>query len=384
LKRRVLLTLSYLTVALFVTALWTFYARTESLDELAPTEQSTGQTTKRYSSIIGLVEGTTINPFVKRRLFPELTAALSAIVPPALCTGLDNLINGDSIWSPPLRYVALRIGWKREHYPLLISAFVVMWFSAAGFMFTCRWLVNHFYRTPSWLASAAGASFGLALLGGNGDWHYFGYPYDFPQAFLFALTLAGMLARQCWFILSFALAAYSKETSVLLIAGYLLLAEDWRSLKCWATAGIMTAIFLAIRHGIDLRFPTGPNEFWCPIRNIKRLVLLLFFCWYWPFLGVAFARFVSRHREYPLALKRLSLLAVPLVGAAFFKGWIEEMRQYLELLPIAGLMVLQWILHEAGFGWAFQPHGQPRLVERDDKPESVPPPKGLRLWRPAA
>ncbi len=43
-----------------------------------------------------------------------------------------------------------------------------------------------------------------------------------------------------------------------------------------------------------------------------------------------------------------------LVGAAFFKGWIEERRQYLELLP---LMVV------VGFRWAADTFGHNDLLK---------------------
>ena len=272
-KHRVILAIAYLAVAFVITAIWTFYARTEMPVELSATEAASGNiSTPQFSSIVALADGSAISPFIKRRLFVELAQALSSILPSSLSDRLERLAQGNSLLSTPFCIFLSRVHWKAEHYPLLIGAFLVMWILAAGFMFTCRWLVNHFYRVPRRLADVAGAAFGVALLGGNGDWHYAGYPYDFTQAFLFTLALAGMLARQRWFLIVFVLAAYSKETSVLLIAAYLLVAENRRSAACWATVALMIAIFAAVRLGINARFPSGSSEFWFPGRNIKRLL----------------------------------------------------------------------------------------------------------------
>ena len=63
-------------------------------------------------------------------------------------------------------------------------------------------------------------------------------------------------------------------------------------------------------------------------------------------------------KRFPAALRRLWLLGVPLVGLALFMGWLEEFRQYLELLPIFGLILFHWCIHEAGYGHLLRPRDQ--------------------------
>src|SRR5205085_3730328 len=77
---------------------------------------------------------------------------------------------------------------------------------------------------------------------------------------------------------------------------------------------------------------------------------LLCYSWWLPLILVGAVRFGSFWGQYPRALRRLLLLAVPMFGLALFKGWIEEMRQYMELLPIFGLLMAQWTLEELGLG----------------------------------
>jgi hypothetical protein len=77
--------------------------------------------------------------------------------------------------------------------------------------------------------------------------------------------------------------------------------------------------------------------------------------WWLPFIGVGLLRLAALRRQFPPQLLRLCWLLVPLAGLAFFKGWLEEMRQYLEMLPVFGLLLFHWVLHEVGLGEHLQP-----------------------------
>jgi hypothetical protein len=251
-----------------------------------------------------------------------------------------------------LRFFLSRQGWKAEHVPLLGCAYLLIAGSVLGFMLSCRRLVHLLYETPPWVAHLAALALGVALLGGNGDWHYCGYPYDFPQAFVFTLALTALLARRWWFLPAFAAAAYSKETSVLLTAAFVLLAPEYRSRRFWGLLAAQLAVFAAVRGWLELHYPAPepPAGFWAFSRNLKYFSFVLFYSWSMPFFAIGAARMLALRRRFPRPLVRLLVLAVPLVGMALLRGWLEEMRQYLELLPVAGLLVFQWCLHEAGHG----------------------------------
>jgi hypothetical protein len=346
---------AYGIVSLFVVTAWTWCARTEPasdvLDGVAPSGE---RYCSRFSSIVRLVDGQAIAPFVKRRLLPDLTRLLVRCTPDAMWSALARRIDGEGRLAEWTRGQLRRLNWKPAHYPVLFTATFLIWCSAFGFMWACRWLVRIVYHTPGWLADVLGGVLGFALLGGNGDWHYLGYPYDFPNAFVFTLALAALLARRRWFVLAFTAAVYSKETSVLLILAYFLMSTPRRTPRFWAMLALLTTIYAAIRGWIEMRYPVLEGDFWSLQRNGKYLALRFFYMWWLPFLGVSVIRLLSLWRQYPAPLRRLCLLAVPLFGIAIFKGWIEEMRQYLEMLPIAGIIVIHWILHEAGFGHLLQ------------------------------
>jgi hypothetical protein len=353
---RVLCTsVGYLLLSLVVAGVWGYCARTEHnarLDFVAPSGQ---RYSSRFCSVVHLADGRAVAPFVRRRLLPDLARALAAVVPGQTWTGLRCWLEGNGAGAGSVRAYLQRLGWQADHYPLLCCAFALIYGSVVGFMFTCRYLVLLLYDCPGWAADLAGAALGLALLGCIGDWHYCLYPYDFPNAFVFTLALAALLARRWWFVLAFAAAAYSKETAVLLLLAYVLLAEERRSLRFWGLLGLLLAVYGGVRWWVSVTYPAPEVTFWFPGRNAKYLASRVFYLWLAPFLAVGLLRLLSAWPSYPPALRRLSLLAVPLVGLAFFKGWIEEMRQYLELLPIVGLIVFQWLLREAGAGGILRP-----------------------------
>jgi hypothetical protein len=357
---RCLIGLAYALTALAVTGVWIHFARTEyQVDEQVVLTPSGVVYSTRFCSIVRLAQGKALSPFVRRRLLADLARGLAAVVPDSLWEPLRRRVRGLPGGPPWLRLLLRRQGWRAEDIPLLGCAYLLIAGSVLGFMLTCRWLVNVLYEAPPWLADLAALVLGAALLGGNGDWHYCGYPYDFPQAFVFTLTLTAMLARRWWFLLGFAAAAYSKETSGLLMVAYVLLAWDRRCLRFWACLALQAVVFIGIRGWLEIRYPAPqpPGGFWALGRNLKYLSFPVFYSWSMPFFVVGLARLVSLRGYFPSALKRLCVLAVPLVGMALFKGWLEELRQYLELLPIAGLLLLHWCLHEAGYGHLLKARG---------------------------
>ncbi len=348
----VLVGLAYASLALGITAVWVYCARTEcDVDRLEVRLPSGERYSARFGSITRLAEGRAFAPFVRRRLLADLARGLAAAVPASAWSAVRKLLDPATApgWMEP---VLRRQQWRAADGPVLCCGYFLIGCSVLGFMLACRRLATLVYDAPPWVADLAGAVLGIALLGGNGDWHYLGYPYDFPNAFVFTLTLAGMVGQRWWAVPAFAAAAWSKETAVLLIAAYVLLAPERRSRRFWLTLGVLAALFAAVRGWLSFRYPNPEPEggFTWLGRNLKYLSYPIFYCWAVPFFAVGLARLAALRGRFPSALKKLCLLAVPLVGMAFVKGWFEELRQYLEVLPVVGLLVFHWCLHEAGFG----------------------------------
>jgi hypothetical protein len=344
---------AYVLLAVAITVVWVHCARTEFAVERLEIDLPCGiRLSERYCSIVRTAEGRMFSPFVRRRLVVDLARVLAWAIPDSLWSPLRDLLSNRSLAPGWLRGFLDRQQWRPEDCPLLCCAYLLIAFSVLGFMLACRRLVTILYETPAWVADLAGAVLGLALLGGNGDWHYCGYAYDFPQAFVFTLSLVGLVAGRWWFPLAFAVAAYSKETSILLIGAYVLQVPKRWSPRSWMMLALLAGTFAAIRGYLAWRYP-APEPlagYWVLGRNLKYLTFVIFYSWSMPFFVVGLARMVALRRHFPPVLLRLSLLAVPLVGMAFCVGWLEELRQYLELLPICGLLLFHWCLHEAGYG----------------------------------
>jgi hypothetical protein len=312
-----------------------------------------------FSSIVRIANGTAPQPFVRRRLAVDLSRALAAVVPASLWDAAGRALEGDTGFAKVVRRgLAVEAQkWNRQDYPVLFSAYLLIGCSVVGFMYVCRSLIGTFYQTPDWLADLLGALFGVALLGGNGDWHYYAYPYDFPNALCFALALKAIVDRRWWFWLVFALAAYSKETAILLIPAYALRNPEDRTRKAfWLKTGGLLLLFVAIRSWIALTYVVPSPPFWPIARNGRQIVkTVLGYGWLLPAIGVSVFRMYLMRKNFPPYLLRLLSLLALVVCAALFKGWIEELRQYLEFLPVVGMLVIQWTFNEAGLGALFQP-----------------------------
>ena len=326
--------LIYAIAALFIMVLWTERAKTE--------KQSND-----WGSIIAIADGSTRIPFVKRRLLADGANLLARVIPSQVWDRASDAIDGNLRTSWLIRR---HLGWWREDDPILISATALIGLSAFGFMLVMRSLIHLLYETTPPIAELAGLLLGLALLGGGGDVRFGWFPYDLPHAFLFGLGLTLTLKRSFWLVPVFGLAAYSKETAVLLIPAYILVHYDRIDRRFLLDVCLMGLTFLLVRRAIDSRFGAGSGGFWFPGRNARLIASWLAYdsWWYAPMVLVVALRIAKVWREFPPRLRRLAVLALVPLGIAVFKGWIEEKRQYLELLPILGPLLLQWMAIELG------------------------------------
>jgi len=326
---------------LLITLIWTESARTEMFRNRGDSYA--------YSSIVGLVKGETCAPFVYRRLFPDMTNLLAAALPTAFWDRVSRIIVG----SPWMRRLTVdHFLWRDiRDYPILISGTLIMWFSMTGFMVVVRRILLHQYDVSSrvgvWLSVILGFLF-LGAYGGRYQW----YPYDFVTLFVFSAGVLALISRSVWFVPVFLLAAYAKETAVVLLLGYLLLESRAPLSRKLMLAALLGAAYVGLQVLARRRFPEAiTQEFWYPGRNADYLARYLAFgSWTWVFVVAAVAQIGAMRARWPRDLRRLMWLLPILVVPAFFKGWIEERRQYLELYGVAGPLVLQWLDSVTGRG----------------------------------
>lgn len=326
---------------ILITLIWTVAARTEMF-------RNRGNA-YAYSSIVGLAKGETPAPFVYRRLFPDATNLLASALPSAFWDRVTQCIMG----TPWMRRITVgHFLWPDvRDYPILISGTLILWLSMTGFMVVVRRILLHEYdvspRASIWLGVLLGFLF-LGAYGGRYQW----YPYDFVTLLVFSAAVLALISRSVWFVPVFLVAAYAKETAVILLVGYLILENRARLSRKLVLVALLGAAYVGLQVWNRSRFPDAVAEtFWFPGRNADYLARYLAFgSWTWVFVLVAAAQMVAMRARWPADLRRLLWLLPILVVPAFFKGWIEERRQYLELYSVAGPLVLQWLASVTGRG----------------------------------
>jgi|GEM_PF-236740 len=346
--------LLYVVLSLAIFMIWTTLAKTEF--PLGPDGSEPSG-----ASLVASIEGKAVAPFVKRRLLPDSAWVLRQLIPDSVWNTLDRSLQGSSRWQHEIRtYLGSVLRWRPEHYPLLVSGYFLIWLSILGFLYQAKDLTRTLYDVSETGAWFCGAMLGIALLGGNGSWA--DYPYDLPNAFVFLMALNALIKERWWFPLAFAAAAYSKETSVLLIGAFVLLRwERWRQPAVGLMLGLLILIFVLIRYAINLKYAAAVGwVYWYPVRNSKVLLKgMIQFMWVWWIVLAAIGRMFCMIGDLPRVLRRL---VVPLLGVllslSFFYGWIDERRGYFEVLPIAGLVVLQWTVTELGLPDLLRPRDQ--------------------------
>jgi hypothetical protein len=357
---------AFLLVSVPVFACWTVGVDSER--DLGRDAQ--GQPLYDWSNFGQMVDGTAPAPFVRRRILPDVTRLVVYLTPDRVWKTFDAWVQADNPGGGWGRRLFAYLNWPRERYPQLIVGYLLIWLSLLGFMYSTAHFAAVYYAMDHKLGTVLGCLLGAGLLGGSGR-GFAGYTYDIPNAFLFLLTLYGVVADRYWMPAAFLAAVYSKETSCLLLLAYAIhRRKQVASVVYWLVLGLMSAAYVGLRTWVALTWDNAPAaDFWFPVRNLYTIgELLICNCWYLAFASVGLVRFYQRTwPDVPLELKWFLLLGATLLCACFFKGIIEERRDYLEAYPIWALMLLQWAMAELGLQQLFLPRQpnptlQPRLA----------------------
>ncbi|MGO9482034.1 MAG: hypothetical protein ACLP05_09680, partial [Candidatus Kryptoniota bacterium] len=160
-----------------------------------------------------MIEGTAYEPFAGRILVPIIVKNLSRLIPTSIATQIDN-------WAKKRFQGFFYVERPEIKFTHLLIAVIVWYASIIGFSLSLIMLIRNFYETSeiTLLIVALISVAGIPVF-----FHYYSYPYDFMQLFLFTVCLYH-LARSNWYqyILFFGIATLNKETSILLAFVYLL------------------------------------------------------------------------------------------------------------------------------------------------------------------
>ena len=283
-----------------------------------------------------MVYGNAYKPFVYRALLPGAARIIIALMP------------------EPLKFQIQQAGlllpnWNRAFAVEYFVVCVLMLLSLVGFVFSLRLLFNSLYEKSEWCIRWITLT-ALFLL--PGFYLYVNYIYDFSTLFLFTLGLA-YLARRNWtrYLGVFFLGCLNKETTILLISLYFI--YEWENRhkapgrKFFSLLAAQVLIFMLIRGGLTWVFRDNPGsslEFHliehnlplllAPIPMQTLIVLLL------PGLLI-----FHRWNEKPYFLRVGSLILPVLAGLTFFFGYLDELRDYYEALPVYLLLAFQSIAY---------------------------------------
>ncbi|HEV3342440.1 MAG TPA: hypothetical protein VG125_18865 [Pirellulales bacterium] len=353
--------ITFLVVSVPVFACWTVGVDSER--DLG--RDAEGQVLYDWSNFGRMVDGTAPAPFVRRRILPETTRLVLYLTPDGVWRTFEAWVHADSLGGQWVSRLFAHLNWRRDRYPQLVVGYLLIWLSLVGFMYSAAHFATVYYAMDQKLATAVGCLLGIGLLGGSGP-GFAGYTYDIPNVFLFLLTLYAIVAGRCWMPAAFLAAVYSKETSCLLVLAYAMQRRrQVASTSYWLTLAWMSGVYVGVRTWVAMIWDNPPAaDFWFPLRNLYALgESAICNCWYLAFAAVGFVRFYGRTwHDVPADLKWFLLLGVVLLCACFFKGIIEERRDYLEVYPIWALILFQWAMVEIGLKHLFVPREcNPRL-----------------------
>jgi hypothetical protein len=283
------------------------------------------------------IRGEADKPYCLRPLAPFLTRTLASSVEPAR---VESFV----LHSAPLTNFFLFKRWGIERATEYLSAFVVMYAGLVGTLLALRYFLGIFARPAAAQLGTLGAGLLLPALFAD-----YAYLYDYPQLALFTLGL-GLLAeaRLGALALAFPLLCLSKETSVLIVLVYALhyrgrLPAGTYLRWLGALGGTWAAVRLAVQFAFRGNGGTSAEFHWTDynepyLRSVieegpsLRSVILLA-----SVVALVLYGWTSKARFLRTSL----LILVPLVSAALLAAYIDEWRDYAEVLgPLTALVLL--------------------------------------------
>lgn len=280
-----------------------------------------------------MVAGTAYRPYVYRALAPRAVQAVDRLLPSAARTAGDSLV-ARTPW------LAERWHWSTPHGSWFVWTFLIQWLSLVVFATSFEALAR---ATLSLSGAIPVFGAGIMLLLVPIHFGFQNFVYDFPELALFTLALA-RLAERRWlaFAMVLALAMLNKETSLLLIPVFVIWA--WGVLPpprlathALAQVAIAAAALLAIR-ALYAHNPGMPVEFHLQ-RNLhhqpgpREIVHGL------AYSALCFVAVMGAPRVPRVALAAL-IVGTALTATTLFLGFLGEYRDFYELFPLLGVMML--------------------------------------------
>lgn len=283
-------------------------------------------------TFLSMVDGTAAKPFVYRTLTPSVIGAVAAAVPAPVKERTRELFG--------------RTGWLGTFFHTdysfeLVVAIPLMYGCFLAFPFVLRKLLAA-VAPGAPLAGDVAPAVGLLFL--PLFFVYNHYVYDPSTILIWALAALFLLTKRYpLFYVMFTLAAFNKETSILLLPVFLV--ASYQEMRRPLLAGHLAAlalIWLAAKAYVTMRFAANPGgfvEFHLFDHNLDLFSHPLALAYFLAVAGLFAVLAASGWRETPAAVRRslLVILAAQATLALFF-GYVDELRQYYEATPFLFLL----------------------------------------------
>jgi hypothetical protein len=286
-----------------------------------------------HATFSDLVHGRAYRPFAGRILVPTAIRGVCAVTPDAFERYVARHFEQ--------RRFVRTLGWAERTYEYL-AALALMAGCFVGTLYVWRGLVARFYRYPAYVADVAPV---IGLLSLTLFFRYLSYIYDPATLLLFSAGILALYARtRGWFFVVFTLAALNKETSVLLIALYLIRNRvELAPRRLFFHAGTLSVLWISVRAFVAYLVRENPGRTLEPhlINHNLRLPWLHPFSLAYALVIFALAVWLVR-REWktkpPFLRAGLLVTFIPLFAGSLFFGYVDELRDYYESFPILFLL----------------------------------------------
>ena len=305
------------------------------------------------NAYIAMIYQNAHKPFVKETLLPSLIRVIAQHQNPIM-----NRIANSIAYRFFLRgiYDSLPCyNWKQKYRVEVSLGVIVFFICFIGYGILLQRLVRFFYELPINICATLPLS-GLLVLP-----YFFCYAnYMYDPVTLLLYTLAILCMVQGWtlaYLAVFSLASFNKETAILLTGLYF--AWEWLTLR---RAGVVKmllvqlGIYVAIQSYIYLTFRGNPGsdlDFHLIDHNLRLITDPLQFLGFYASLVLVALVVGHKWRLKPKFLRTgLVMIIFPLLGAGIFFGYLDELRDYLEAMPLLFLLAVPTVASVFDIRWS--------------------------------
>jgi len=284
-----------------------------------------------------LVYGKAHKPYVYRTLLPTTVRVIADVTPDAIKERANRFGEGRK------RMALLR--WNHDYLYEYLVASTLMFGCFLWLAYILRRLVRTFY--PTYPPLVADLSPVLAFLALPLFFRYFSYIYDPATLLIFGLAIGVVYERRlALFYLLFVVAAFNKETAILLVGWFVVREAGHRSVgKIAIHVAAMVVIFAAIKTLLAIVFKENPGSFYEP--HLLDHNLKLAFAQPLKFAGfaaviVGTVLLLRDHWSTKNHFLRwaFGVTIVPLLASGIFFGFVDELRGYYEVFSLLFLLCL--------------------------------------------